>query len=74
MKLQNTWINWVSSSIKNKIVCILLAVISYIWPIGGILVIYMSSKKQRDDFKVFAELGLLIAIIVFIIRYLMYVL
>ncbi len=74
MKLQNTWVNWIQSSLINKFICILLAIISYVWPIGGIIVIYMSNKKGREDFKVFAELGILVALVVFIIRYIVYVL
>ena len=74
MKLQNVWVNWVTSSNRNKIICVLLALLSYLWPICGALIIYMSSKKCRYDYKVFAEIGVLIAIIVFMIRYLIYVL
>ena len=74
MKLQNVWSNWVTSSNRNKIICVLLALLSYLWPVCGILITYMSSKKCKYDYKVFAEIGVLISIIVFMIRYVIYIL
>ena len=74
MKLQSVWINWITSSNKNKLICALIALVSYAWPVCGILIIYMSSKKCKYDYKVFAEIGVLISIIVFTIRYVIYIL
>ncbi len=62
------------SSIKNKSICILLMIISYLWPIFGVLSIYMTAKKGRIDYKIFSEIGVLLAFVVFVARYLMFVL
>ena len=62
MKLQSVWINWITSSNKNKIICALIALVSYAWPVCGILIIYMSSKKCKFCTLISKGIGLIIEI------------